>query len=362
MANNINWGKIYGSTWWGNVTNSISWGKSYSSLAGTITTLASRFKERVLALGGIVESEECIDESVDASLYLKPTAFGNTKLFAALPEDGSGDMDFSRAGEATRVNAQGNIEEELSNIPRIDYTDGGCPSLLLEPQSTNLVQYSEDFSGSSWTNFRSAITSSQINTLTNNNDATLFYPLYNSVYMSLYDSSNLSLGIYTFSVFAKASGKDFLCIDDSFGGKNWFNLGNGTLGTINSSYNGNIQDFGNGWYRCSVTNNSDTAFSFKFIYVVADADNSTTITQNGVDGILLFGSQTEPLPYATSYIPNYGILNGITRSAETLTLDTTSLGLTTITETFADDSTNVITPVPSLYTASQGRIKQIIGE
>ena len=34
MANNINWGKIYESTWWGNTDNNISWGKSYADLAG----------------------------------------------------------------------------------------------------------------------------------------------------------------------------------------------------------------------------------------------------------------------------------------------------------------------------------------
>ena len=34
MANNINWGKIYESTWWGNTDNNISWGKAYADLAG----------------------------------------------------------------------------------------------------------------------------------------------------------------------------------------------------------------------------------------------------------------------------------------------------------------------------------------
>jgi hypothetical protein len=32
------------------------------------------------------------------------------------------------------------------DIPRIDYTGGGCPSILLEPQRTNILEYSEDFS------------------------------------------------------------------------------------------------------------------------------------------------------------------------------------------------------------------------
>jgi hypothetical protein len=33
-----------------------------------------------------------------------------------------------------------------ADIPRLDYTGGGCPSLLLEPQRTNFVNPSEDFS------------------------------------------------------------------------------------------------------------------------------------------------------------------------------------------------------------------------
>ena len=34
------------------------------------------------------------------------------------------------------------------DTPRIDYTDGGCPVLLTEPQSTNLITQSNDFSDS----------------------------------------------------------------------------------------------------------------------------------------------------------------------------------------------------------------------
>ncbi|MCP4553342.1 MAG: hypothetical protein GY834_15165, partial [Bacteroidetes bacterium] len=40
------------------------------------------------------------------------------------------------------------VKEVISfDLPRLDYTDSSCPSLLLEPQSTNLVEYSNDFSG-----------------------------------------------------------------------------------------------------------------------------------------------------------------------------------------------------------------------
>jgi hypothetical protein len=36
------------------------------------------------------------------------------------------------------------------NIPRIDYTNGSCPSLLVEPQRTNIALRSEEFSNVSW--------------------------------------------------------------------------------------------------------------------------------------------------------------------------------------------------------------------
>jgi hypothetical protein len=62
-----------------------------------------------------------------------------------LPTNGDGDFTTTRASVATRVNENGLIEEVASNVPRLDYSDGTCPSLLLEPSSTNLVTYSEDF-------------------------------------------------------------------------------------------------------------------------------------------------------------------------------------------------------------------------
>jgi hypothetical protein len=40
-----------------------------------------------------------------------------------------------------------------ANIPRLDYTGGGCPSWLLEPQRTNLALYSEQFNNAVWDKF-----------------------------------------------------------------------------------------------------------------------------------------------------------------------------------------------------------------
>ena len=76
MANNINWGKIYESTAWGNTDNNISWGKAYADLAGVVPALVSEFVSRVEADGGSVESTECL--STDLTFLVnnpEPVAF-----------------------------------------------------------------------------------------------------------------------------------------------------------------------------------------------------------------------------------------------------------------------------------------------
>ena len=64
---------------------------------------------------------------------------------------GDGDFDFTRATSANRINSDNLIESVGNNVPRMDYTNGSCPSLLLEPQSTNLINYPVSFTNSYWT-------------------------------------------------------------------------------------------------------------------------------------------------------------------------------------------------------------------
>jgi hypothetical protein len=78
-----------------------------------------------------------------ASLVVTPNGTKASKLYSIIPTDGSGDLTVTRATTATRVNASGLIESVANNVPRIDYTNGSCPSILVEPQRTNLLTYSE---------------------------------------------------------------------------------------------------------------------------------------------------------------------------------------------------------------------------
>ena len=51
--------------------------------------------------------------------------------------------------------------ETRLNIPRLDYSNGSCPSLLVEPQRTNLFLQSEDLTAANWVGYRVNITSNQ---------------------------------------------------------------------------------------------------------------------------------------------------------------------------------------------------------
>jgi hypothetical protein len=72
-----------------------------------------------------------------ASLVLVPSGYKASKVYAQKPLTADGQLTFSRASTATRVNASGLVETVASNVPRLDYLGSTCPKLLLEPQRRN---------------------------------------------------------------------------------------------------------------------------------------------------------------------------------------------------------------------------------
>lgn len=261
----------------------------------------------------------------DYQVTLQPTSGGNFIIRANSTFIGSidnvsvkeatniGDFDFSRSSSGTRVNSEGLIEEMSANVPRLDYSDGSCASLLLEGQSTNLVTYSEDYSHSSWTKVNASVSS---NTTTSPSGATNASTLVSTSgtseqYLDVGSLSVTSGEDYTMSVFVKKNSYDFFLIrftgvGGAFSAGNvFFNINNGTLGTVDSGYTGSIESFGNGWYRCSATKNaSGTTASGKVRLQLATSDNTESITGDGSSGTFIYGSQFEQSSFATSYIPS----------------------------------------------------------
>jgi len=83
------------------------------------------------------------------SITMIPSGYKSQKVYSVLPTNGDGDLTFDRNNAGSRVNKDGLIEQVATDVPRLDYSDGSCPSLLSEPASLNLATYSEDFS--QWT-------------------------------------------------------------------------------------------------------------------------------------------------------------------------------------------------------------------
>ena len=240
----------------------------------------------------------------DASLIYYPSGYKAGEAYSLKPTDGSGDLTFTRASSATRVNESGLIESVATGVPRIDYTSG-CGKLLLEPQRTNSIGYSEDFSDAYWTKIELTVSANAATSPdgTTNSDK-LIPSTANGRHSIVKTSQAISGGYYT--VYAKADGYDWILLTShstsapSARGA-FFNVANGTIGTEGSGIVASVTDMGNGWYKCSI--NDGASPSSLYTVIVTNADNTESFEGNGTDGVLIWGAQNEQGSYPTSYIP-----------------------------------------------------------
>ena len=95
-----------------------------------------------------------------ASIVLTPTGYSEDAIHNVKPSESPfGDMTLVKNGTSTRVNENGLVVDNTTDIPRIDYSKGSG-AILSEIGTTNQVRYSEDFSNALWTKDAVTITSS----------------------------------------------------------------------------------------------------------------------------------------------------------------------------------------------------------
>ena len=188
---------------------------------------------------------------------------------------------FSRDTSATVVNKDGLIETVGSGEPRIDFKDNTKGALLLEPQRTNYVLKSNDFSllsgGFVTPNYGTSPEGLSVSRI-----------LFTDANQSMSSGTSLSTGVVcNFSAYVKGIKGQFIKfaaggvdIAHTFSGE-WERL-SGSATSINNSWNLNTYGYA-------------TARDF-----------------------LLCGVQLEQGSYATSYIPTSGQANGVTRVTDAL--------------------------------------------
>jgi hypothetical protein len=111
----------------------------------------------------------------------------------------------------------------------------------------------------------------------------------------------------TFSVFAKyktGSGIIWLLGKNS-GSFAFFNLQTGSALSATAGMTTKIENYGNGWYRCSFTQDYTGASDYTFGVGVSLVDGTPNYnaTTAATQGVYIYGAQFEAGAYATSYIP-----------------------------------------------------------
>lgn len=245
------------------------------------------------------------------SIALIPSGYKATKIYSQLPTDGSGDLIFNRgtSDDQTRVNSNGLIEDVAVDVPRLDYSDGGCPSLLLEPATTNLITYSEDFTNAAWS--KTGIGTGSVPVVTAN--------------QGISPKGDLTADRVQFDLGGGTAFGDVSILSDTVTVSSAATTTKSVYIKSNNGSNQNIiiyetTDVNNRlevlvtteWQRFELTN----AVASTTSGISIGLRNVTTgLTIDDTADILVWGAQLEEQSYATSYVPSLGT-SGV-RSAET---------------------------------------------
>jgi hypothetical protein len=193
----------------------------------------------------------------------------------------------------------------VANLPRLDYLDSSCPKLLLEPQRTNSVVFSEQFDNAAYTKSETSVTANAIVSPDGNTSADFIIPSVTSGLHSVsLGGASVSSGTHTLSVFAKKGVyKNLLVWLDGHSGGVGVNLD--TLAVFRDANNSGykIEDYGNGWVRISVTCTVVVSSPPNFYIYDNSATPAISWAGNGTDGLYMWGAQLEEGSYSTSYIP-----------------------------------------------------------
>jgi len=215
-------------------------------------------------------------------------------------------------------------------------TDWQGTQPMLQTPRTNLCPYSAQQENASWLTVHSTVSVPSVGAPDGTLTARKIQEDATTNEHSIYRAITVAAGMLTVSVFMKSAERSYGVLFDTTSSRQvWFNLTNGTIGTIGAGTSATMTPVGGGWYRCTWTFNEPTTTAG---IQIAASTGDTIYNYAGTAGygIYVWGAQVENSPIATAYIPT-------TTVAVTVTADYTQTTGGTITFTTAPISGAVLT-------------------
>ena len=245
-----------------------------------------------------------IDLGVTHTIYIKNTS-NQLFLFQNATTNSNISLDNVSIKESTK-----------NNLARVDY-DGTASSLLVEPERTNLITYSEAFDNAYWTKSGASVTSGFTSPDGTDNAFKLVEDTSTGNHFSskgnIFTADGNTRG---FSIFVKEGERRYIFITNVNTINNdincvVFDTRDGVFTNTNDTtyiLSRNVTALENSWYRIDFTSNTNSGAYDNFFVGISSSGtmSGASYTGDGTSGVYIYGAQCEEGSYPTSYIPTDG--------------------------------------------------------
>ena len=235
---------------------------------------------------------------------------------------------FTRGSTATFVGSDGLIQSAAVNTPRFDHDPitGVCKGLLIEEQRTNLCVNSNLLTSASWIPTGTTVVTDAAGpdganaaevaetAITSNHNIGNSGSATSVLATSVVSGTNYTGSMFFKKVVGNIDWVQLTLGSGGFGTAQYanFNIGNGAVGNFAGLASGTspqIQNYGNGWYRCSITVPASVSSTTSANIVAYFTNNIDTTARGAVyagntaNKVITAMGQFEAGSFPTSYIP-----------------------------------------------------------